>query len=1792
MRLGEGGVNGLDGSGHLGRVAVLDRHGGARRVLRALGELAAAGRVDAIIAIYEPAHRSARFVREADEAVELGGTIEDALRAARATTAWLGPASLQHRAAFTAACESAGVAPVGPGAAALGRLVGPRAIRDLAAELGVPPDEPEAYETSVHVVEVVAARDGAGAIRVLGAGDCSLTLGDVAVFAESPPPALAADVEERAFALAERALVAVGWRGIGAVRFVVTHGGQRLALSAVDAFARSAPAVEEVSGLDLVRLALRIACGGTVERSRPVRRGHALAALIQARDPEGERAHTGEVELMRLPSGPGIRTHAALEEGDEAVPGAVLATVVAVGEERAEAVARLELALAESDVLVRGSATSRAWLRGLLARPEVRGARAGRGFLEGFVHRDEELVRRNPDVALLATAIEVYDAELEVERARFIAEARRGRPRVGPSSGRTVELRWHRHRRRIEVRQTGPDAYRVAPGGGAAVDVRVERLGGAERRLACLGRRWRILSAVDGARHLVEVEGVPHAIERIAAGIVFSPMPAVVVAIPVAAGQPVSAGDPVARIESMKVEMVVTAPAAGIVREVLTVANAQVDAGAPLVRIDPPGERASDDVPPPPEAPAEPERELEPKARYLAALDQLWRLALGFDLSRPEARRLGLRWREVADAVPREDADVLRAEERVAQAFADVQSLYSRARRADGGTDARPALEELWRYLHEPEQRADGLSPRFVAALRRALSHYELTLDEPGRALEIALLRMQKAYERADEQLAPLLAILERRLKGEGVPPGGGPGSRALLDTLAEIGEERFPALADLARELRYRRFDQPALEELRRAAYAQAEADLARLGEAQGPELEALVERLVELTAPFATALVQRMAEAPRALRPRLVEILLRRYYRARPLSPAVARDEEGVPCALADYVWAGDQFRAGACFARAADVALAARQLSRMAAELPEGRALAGELYLWHHGDPLAKDAQAEALRGALASVPWPRMPVRVSVVIAFGGRGLGRRTSQQHFTFRGDGAWTEDRRYRGIHPMLFRRMQLTRLEKFDLERLPSAEDVYLFRGVAQGSPKDERLFAAAEVRDLTPVRDAAGRVVQLPQVERLLHEALAAMRRFQAGRAPHQRLEWNRILLTVTPPLRLSREEIRSLAERLAPATKGVGLEMVLIEARIPDPATGALVETLLRVVAADRGARLDPLGQAHRPADPADGRVPAARRAAAPAWPRPSVRDRAPPRAGGAAARRAARHLRRARPRRVRRGARPGRAPAREERREHGRRRRHELHGASPGGDEAGRAARGSEPRDGLARRAGVPAHRRRDRARRAAAGAARVVRRLGGGVDLDAERHREHGLDLDRAAPHRRVHPARRRDQRRGHRHQRRRPAVLERRGDHAHAHPRHPRHDARIGDGAHREGGPGLLRQRVGGGQRGHRRVRPHHGAERPGAVPRRERGRGRSSSSCATTSTPTSRPASGSRARRRRAIRRDRDVRDHPHGPAGGAGFDTVGDVFSAEKNPDRKKPFDIRRVMSAVRRPGPRAAGALARPARRRDRGGLGRAPRRPAGVPRRHRVAAAARGSSSSRRTAPSSGPRARSFRSPRRRLRAPSTRRAATGRWCVLANLSGFDGSPESMRRLQLEYGAEIGRAVVNFDGPIVFCVVSRYHGGAFVVFSKTLRENIEVVAVEGARASVIGGAPAAAVVFAREVETRLRKDPRVVEAEQAAAAGGAARARLDELLRTVRSEKVGEVAEEFDRDPHRRAGAEGRVARPDHRRARPPAVPRGGGGAEDRGVRGGREEAPGSGRIRGPLDSARRELNGP
>jgi acetyl-CoA carboxylase carboxyltransferase component len=103
---------------------------------------------------------------------------------------------------------------------------------------------------------------------------------------------------------------------------------------------------------------------------------------------------------------------------------------------------------------------------------------------------------------------------------------------------------------------------------------------------------------------------------------------------------------------------------------------------------------------------------------------------------------------------------------------------------------------------------------------------------------------------------------------------------------------------------------------------------------------------------------------------------------------------------------------------------------------------------------------------------------------------------------------------------------------------------------------------------------------------------------------------------------------------------------------------------------------------------------------------------------------------------------------------------------------------------------------------------------------------------------------------------------------------------------------------------------------------------------------------------------------------------------------------------------------------------------------------------------------------------------------------------------------------------------------VFVVISRYHGGAFVVFSKALNPAMTVLAVEGSYASVIGGAPAAAVVFTGEVDKRTAASAGVRDLEtRLSEASGADRARLvvelAELRAATRAEKISEVAAEFD-----------------------------------------------------------------
>src|SRR5208283_2285770 len=466
------------------------------------------------------------------------------------------------------------------------------------------------------------------------------------------------------------------------------------------------------------------------------------------------------------------------------------------------------------------------------------------------------------------------------------------------------------------------------------------------------------------------------------------------------------------------------------------------------------------------------------------------------------------------------------------------------------------------------------------SALERALAHYGVPTLGRSPALEESLLWIYKSHQRLEQQIAPVLGVLERRLRRVvQLSPPDAESFRTLLDRMASLTNGLYPAVTDLAREVRYRYFDQPLFEQARQQVYEQVENHLAYM--AANPDAGDRPERFAALTEcpqPLVSLFSSRFAAADQAMRKLMLEVLTWRYYRIRKITNfrTVAVNDSQC-CATAEYDHEARRLHVFTTHAEYSQLAASARALFPLIADVPADHDILIDFYLFHAGQLGDADATQQEVRSALNQVGFPRSIRRIVTTVAGPGH-VWSMASTQHFTYRpsgilresaGGSIFEEEKLYRGIHTMMAKRLHLWRLADFKIDRLPSVEDVYLLHAIAHDNPKDERLFACAEVRDVTPLRDKTGRIVQLPHLERMLMEAMAGIRRFQSRRPTHQRLHWNRILLNVWPPLNLAREELRDLVRRLAPATEGLGLEQVVVRARIPSPATGELRDMVVRI-----------------------------------------------------------------------------------------------------------------------------------------------------------------------------------------------------------------------------------------------------------------------------------------------------------------------------------------------------------------------------------------------------------------------------------------------------------------------------------------------------------------------------------------------------------------------------------------------------------------------------------------------
>ncbi len=1610
----------------------------------------------------------------------------------------------------------------------------PRARAEAANAFGDDAVFLEAFVDQPRHIEVQIAADHHGNVASFGLRDCSIQRRHQKVIEEAPPAGLAIDVGAAIEQAATRIVAAAGYTGVGTVEFLLDRDGARFYFLEVNPRLQVEHGVTEaVRGCDLVALQIRIARGEAIEAPQPAR-GHAIEARICAEDPGNDFAPApGRIALLDLPIGPGIRCDCSAATGTT-IPSefdSLVAKLIAHAPTREEAVARLRASLGDLRLVIAGGATNKGFLLNLLEAPEVRSGGVDIGWL------DRELARltdsQYAEQALVVAAILTYLRERALQRLNFYAELTRGEPKSIPATdGQTVDLMLAGTAYRIRVLGLGDWRYRVELDGETCTAQLLD-----QEPLACqlaIGEeRYAVEYSESSGAIQIEVNGHRHTIARDHAGELRAIAPSVVISIDVDVGDVVAAGQQIGILEAMKIESRLSAPISGTVQEIRVETHQRVAAGDVLLVIQ---SDNSTDVAQRPRLGLPTTAEDDSAAA--AALDTISprifagdrfvretarraftgavrRLLLGYDVEANEIAALGEHFDAALPAEAEEDVVRELGEIRgLLPLFADVEALFSRQLRPLGDGSAGRSNDAMLRsYMGRIETQGAGLDEEFRARLRKALAHYGVRSLAPSEELQRALLRIYAARKQSTHRYRIVEAVLRHlgRLAQAGLAIDDDAELADALGTCIVLRGDVPGALADAAAEIRAAFFEAPEVARRTKLAGRVLEATVKEINaDPDSAETREIVEALSDAAAPIFQAILAGVLESRPSFSTLAAQALALRCY-------APSRLRAGSKLADAPAVTEielEDGRSVIAVAGRAEEIESAWESVCNKVGSRPSHALL--EIYPFFD-DEVGRDELSRYARRLLAQ----RTPAQQQVVFTRPHPTAGECCQ----VFR-DGAAEETQ---GLHPETRSRLGLGRLQAFAIERLDAPAPLYSFHARADDRPDDQRLFVYGEVHAAVPGH--AGTLHEASFVQ-VFTAAGRWLRRLRNENPEWRRLHWNRIVLGVRPSFFLTEETLQRLMGELLPATRHLGLDRILIRMTLRSAdADGSDEERELVIEPMTDGAPRIEWREPHSaPLTPADRHaqgVAAARRRGL-VYPYDAIRmfcsgayegdtfEELDIDDGGAAVARGA-----AAPGTNRAGIVFGIASAHTAKFPEGMRRVTILSDPTRGmgaftAAETDRilaaldlAAREKLPVEWFATSAG--ARIAMDSGTENLDSVATVVRRIveftqGGGeinlvitgTNVGAQSYFDalstmlmhtRGILVMTAA------------------------SSLVLTGKRA--------LDASGGVSADDERGIGGFEQIMGPNGQAQYYARTLESAYEillrhyaltyvaPGeSGPRRS----------ATTDSA------------------DRDIAQSPCSPEDwkdAPANATVGDFLSAAANPERKKPFAIRPVMRAL----VDADGDwLERWAAMRGAESavvcdshLGGHPICLIGIENRPLPRDG---------HPPPDGPAEwtgatlfpQSSKKVARAINAASGNRPAV----ILANLAGFDGSPESMRELQLEYGAEIARAVVNFEGPILFVVTSRYHGGAYVVFSTRLNDQLRAFALRGSYASVIGGGPAATVIFSHEVERRTDADPRVAALldELKHARGrlekAALRSRLDSLRRTVHAEHRAAIAAEFDR----------------------------------------------------------------
>jgi acetyl-CoA carboxylase biotin carboxylase subunit len=258
----------------------------------------------------------------------------------------------------------------------------------------------EQYVTNPRHIEIQIFGDNHGNVIAFGERECSIQRRHQKVVEETPSTALDADLRAKMCETAVNIGQQLGYVSAGTIEFLLDDQKRYYFMEMNTRLQVEHPVTELIFGVDLVELQLRVAGENfDISTLKPTSRGHAIEVRVYAEDPANHFLPViGDILRWKTPDLDGLRIDSGIRSGDAISPyyDPMIAKIIAYGQNRHEAIRKLDYALAQTQLL--GLRNNINFLRKIITHPD----HVAGNITTGFIDQHPELLADDTHVPLSA----------------------------------------------------------------------------------------------------------------------------------------------------------------------------------------------------------------------------------------------------------------------------------------------------------------------------------------------------------------------------------------------------------------------------------------------------------------------------------------------------------------------------------------------------------------------------------------------------------------------------------------------------------------------------------------------------------------------------------------------------------------------------------------------------------------------------------------------------------------------------------------------------------------------------------------------------------------------------------------------------------------------------------------------------------------------------------------------------------------------------------------------------------------------------------------------------------------------------------------------------------------------------------------------------------------------------------------------------------------------------------------------------------------------------------------------